>query len=97
MNVKAKYPSVKQIELITLVRGPNNELCPGNTSRNISVAPEIDAAIQETADESGGLVKVGPKAYAPDCSMFQPNITTLTDAGAKAVAPMMVEYYKAHP
>ena len=96
-NIKTKYPAVRQIELLTLARAPNNQPCPGNSSRNIAIAPEIDAAIQSVADKSGGLVKVGPRYYVPDCSLFVMNITTLTDGGGARVAPQLIEYYNAHP
>ncbi len=95
-NIKTHYPSVKQIHLITLARGPDNMLCPGNMSRNISVAPEIDAAIQAVSDKSGGLVWPGPKYYVPDCSMFMANTTTLIDGAGAKVAPQLIAYYKAH-
>jgi hypothetical protein len=93
-NIKVKYPSAKQIELLTLARGPNNQLCPGNTSRNISIAPEIDAAIESIAAKSGGMVKAGPKYYVPDCSMFEGNTTTLLPGVGAKVAPQLIEYYK---
>jgi hypothetical protein len=96
-NIKTKYPSVRRIELLTLARAPNNQPCPGNTSRNIVISPDIENAIQAVADKSGGLVAVGPKYYVPDCSMFLMNITTLTDNAGALVAPMLVDYYKAHP
>jgi len=93
-NIKTHYPSAKLIELLTLARGPNNQLCPNNTSRNISIAPEIDAAIQAVSDKSGGTVKPGPKYYVPDCSMFEGNTTTLTAGTGAKVAPQLIEYYK---
>jgi hypothetical protein len=96
-NIKTKYPSVRRIELLTLARAPNNQPCPGNTSRNIVISPDIENAIQAVADKSGGLVAVGPKYYVPDCSMFLMNITTLTDNAGALVAPMLIDYYKAHP
>ncbi|HXI58462.1 MAG TPA: hypothetical protein VNO55_20485 [Polyangia bacterium] len=96
-NIKTKYPSVRRIELLTLARAPNNQPCPGNTSRNIVISPDIENAIQAVADKSGGLAAVGPKYYVPDCSMFLMNITTLTDNAGALVAPMLVDYYKAHP
>ncbi|HEV3189340.1 MAG TPA: hypothetical protein VGY54_02525 [Polyangiaceae bacterium] len=95
-NIKTKYPSARRIELLTEVRAPNNQPCPGNSSRNIVIAPEIDAAIQSVADKSGGLIQVGPKYYVPDCSLFMTNITTLVDGGGAKVAPQLVEYYKTH-
>jgi hypothetical protein len=95
-NIKTKYPSARRIELLTEVRAPNNQPCPGNSSRNIVIAPEIDAAIQSVADKSGGLVQVGPKYYVPDCALFMTNITTLVDGGGARVAPQLVDYYKAH-
>jgi hypothetical protein len=96
-NIKTKYPSVRRIELLTLARAPNNQPCPGNTSRNIVISPDIENAIQAVADKSGGLAAVGPKYYVPDCSMFLMNITTLTDNAGALVAPMLIDYYKAHP
>lgn len=96
-NIAAKYPSAQQIELLTLARAPNNQPCPGNTSRNIVIAPEIDAAIESVAARSGGKVKVGPKYYVPDCALFEMNITTLVAGGGARVAPQLIEHYKARP
>jgi len=96
-NIKSKYPSARRIELLTLARAPNNQPCPGNSSRNIVISPDIENAIAAVVEKSGGLAQVGPKYYVPDCSMFLTNITTLTDNAGALVAPALIEYYKMHP
>jgi hypothetical protein len=93
-NVKTKFPSVKQIDLLGMVRAPNNEMCPNNSNPSTIVKPEEDQALQAVADKSAGMIKVGPKYFAPSCDSFVTNNTNLTAAAATAVAPTVAAAYK---
>jgi len=93
-NVKTKYPTVKQIELLGMVRAPNNQMCPSNNNPSTIVKPEQDQALQAVADKSAGMIKVGPKYFAPDCDSFVTNNTNLTAAAATAIAPILAAAYK---
>jgi hypothetical protein len=93
-NVKTKFPSVERIELLGMVRAPNNQMCAGNNNVSTVVRPEEDQAMQAVADKSGGLVQIGPKYFAPRCDSFIPNNTNLSAAGASAVATALSAIYK---
>ena len=94
VNVKTKFPSVQQIELLAMVRAPNNEMCANNNNPSTIVKPEQDQALQAVADKSAGKVKVGPKYFAPSCDSFVTNNTNLTPAAATAIAPTLAALYK---
>src|SRR5258705_461627 len=93
-NVKSKFPSVKQIDLLGMVRAPNNQMCPNNNNPSTIVKPEQDQALQAVADKSAGAIKVGPKYFAPGCDSFVTNNTNLTAAAAAAIAPTLAAAYK---
>ncbi len=93
-NIKTKFPSAKQIDLLGMVRAPNNQMCPGNSDVSTVVRPEEDQAMQAVADKSGGMVQVGPKYFAPSCDSFITNNTNLTPAAASAIAPTLAAVYK---
>ena len=93
-NVKTKFPSVKQLELLGMVRAPNNEMCANNDNPSTIVKPEQDQALQAVADKSAGMVKLGPKYFAPSCDSFVTNNTNLTPAAAAAIAPTLSDLYR---
>ncbi len=98
-NVKAKYPSVKELNILTMGRAPNNMLCPNNNSKDTIIAPYEDAAFEAVAAASNGFVKVGPKYYVPDCenSYIFANDTDYTTTAANYIAMEVATYYIAHP
>jgi hypothetical protein len=93
-NVKTKLPSVKRVDLLGLVRAPNNEMCANNNSASTVVRPEQDEAMQAVADKSAGLVKVGPQYFAASCDSFVTNNTNLTAAAAVEVASALSPSYE---
>ncbi len=99
MNIQTKYPSVKEIEILTMGRAPNNMLCSNNNDTDTIIAPYEDAAFQAVADASNGLVHVGPKYYVPDCenSYIFANDTDYTTSAANYIATEVATYYVAHP
>jgi hypothetical protein len=92
-NIKAKYPGVRRIELLSLARGPGNTMCGTVPASSTSAAQ--DMAMQVVADGSAGMIKVGPQYFVPSCAAFSTTSTTsLTVAGAMAVAQMLAPAYK---
>jgi hypothetical protein len=64
-----------------------------NTDPLVVISPYIDQAIDAAARKFPGLVKVGPKIYAPNCDAFVTNDTDLVPAGAAAVARMVASFF----
>jgi hypothetical protein len=98
-NIKTKYPTAKEIDILTMGRAPNNMLCSNNSDVDTIIAPYEDAAFQAVADASNGLVKVGPKYYVPDCetSYIFANDSDYTTTAANYIATEVATYYVAHP
>lgn len=88
MNLVAKYSALKRVDLMTVIRGPGNMLCPMAPAANetIVMPPELDAALASTATKFPGLVHVAPKFEAASCSAFNGGGPHLSTAGNTAVA-----------
>ncbi len=82
-TIRGKYPAVKRIDLLTMLRAPGNKSC-GNPKT--VVEPYIDEAIAAVAARSPGLVFAGPKVEADGCDVFTKGGPHYTDAGKAAVA-----------
>ncbi|MDX2022147.1 MAG: hypothetical protein SF187_18060 [Deltaproteobacteria bacterium] len=89
-TIKAKYPNVKNIELMTFVRGPGNKDCGNETT----VSPNLDKAQQALADASNGFITVSPRFEVSSCSMYsgQPHLSA---QGNKEVAQTIGKHYAA--
>ena len=63
-TIKAKYPGLKRMDLVTQIRGPNNMLCPTapTAGETIAVPPEQDAAMAEVAARSPGSCSWAPRS-----------------------------------
>jgi hypothetical protein len=98
-TIKMKYPSVKEIDILTMGRAPNNVLCSDNNDVDTIIEPYEDAAYQEVAADSNGFIIVGPKYYVPDCatSYIFANDSDYTTTAANAIATQVAAYYVAHP
>jgi len=94
-NFKAKWPSVRRVDLVTQIRGPNNMLCPTAPTANetIAVPPEQDAGMADVAAAFPGFVFVGPKVLAHSCSEFQGGGPHLTAAGNQANVSVLSAYF----
>lgn len=94
-NFKAKWPSIRRVDLVTQIRGPKNMLCPTApiAGETISVPPEQDAAMADVAAAFPGFVFVGPKVEAQSCSDFQGGGPHLTAAGNKANVSVLADYF----
>src|SRR5256885_10638246 len=69
-NIKARYPSVKRIDLMTLVRAPGNMPCPGNLAIKTWIRPGQAEAIQIMARDNPGFVYPTPKFEVRSCADF---------------------------
>jgi hypothetical protein len=99
-NIKAKYPSVQRIELMSLTSAPNNMNCPGVTGATETVIAQVVLdAINAMPAKFPGLVFALPRFDVPQCSDFASNGSApqYTTAGAMDVAKMFGDYYQAHP
>jgi hypothetical protein len=98
-NVKAKYPSVKEMDILTMGRAPNNMLCSNNNDIDTIIPAYEDAAYAAVAAASNGFVKVGPQYFVPDCanSYIFANDSDYTTSGANGIAVMIAAYYATHP
>jgi hypothetical protein len=82
-TIRKKHPGVRRIELITMLRGPDNRTCG---SPMTVVEPYVDDAVAAVAAGSSGLVVAGPKVFAESCDIFTNGGPHYTDAGMKDVA-----------
>ena len=94
-NLVAKYGALKRIDLMTVIRGPGNQLCPTPPAANETIAlpPELDAALAAVATKHPGLVYVAPKFEAPSCAAFSGGGPHLTTAGNTAVAKDIAAHF----
>lgn len=92
--VRAHYPSAREIQLLSMVRGPRNESCGDPKS---VVESFVDAAIARVSGQFDGLVQVGPKFEVPSCELFEKGGPHFTLDGRKRVAQLIAEYYANDP
>jgi hypothetical protein len=94
-NLMTKYPGVRRIDLLTVIRGPNNMLCPTPPAagETIAMPAELDAAIAAVAARNPGFVFAGPKFEAPSCTAFSGGGPHLTTAGNMNMAKMISAYF----
>jgi len=94
--IKTRFAGVRRIEFITTIRSPQNQRCPNDNDPNIVVPTYVDDAIKNVAEQSGGLVTVGPKIEVADCKWWVGG-TDLTGEGNTGVGQRYADYYKANP
>jgi hypothetical protein len=91
-TVRAKYPGVRRIDLLTMLRAPGNRSCG---SEMTVVAPYVDEAVAAVAALSPGLVFAGPKVMAESCDVFTKGGPHFTDPGMAAVARLYRDQLRA--
>jgi hypothetical protein len=96
-NLQDKYPSVKNIELMTWVRAPGNIACPQMPAPRSVISAGEDQAIAQAAKNNPGLVTVAPKFEAKSCDEYSDNPPHPTAAGGMAWAKMFAAYYEPKP
>jgi hypothetical protein len=95
--IQSKYKP-KRIELMTLIRAPNNVPCSGTAATSEQIIPPAeDQGISATQAAFPGLVFAVPPLYVPTCSDFNPGAPQYTTAGAADVAEVYGAYYAMNP
>jgi hypothetical protein len=102
-NIKAKYPGAKRVDVMTLVRCPDNMMCnpgadygPGaNDSagkQDCYVPPYVDSAIQKVIAANPTYVALGPQ---PQMAMCNPSHdgAHMTGAGNQQAATDIATFY----
>ncbi len=95
-NLQAKYPKLKHIELLTMLRAPGNQSCPDAVNAETVVQPFIDAAIAKVVADHPGFVSAAPHFEAPNCDVFILGGPHFTADGQAAVAQVYGDYYANH-
>ncbi len=107
VTFKAKYPSLRAIDLMTMIRCPGNIKCNPNENygpganpvagrQDCYVPPFEDSAIAKVAANHPGFVSVGPKVEADVCKNPVDGAHLSADTNKKA-AQAVATYYAAHP
>jgi hypothetical protein len=96
---KAKFSALKEIDLMTMLRAPNNQICGqagmGETNEQV-VQPFVDQAFATVGAKYPTLVRVLPNFYAPSCAVFQVNSPHFADGQAAVVAKVYRDYFMTH-
>jgi len=90
--LQSKFPGLKEIDLMTMLRAPNNVSCG---SVETVVQPFIDEAIQTVVGRHPGLVRAAPKVFTPTCGVFTAGGPHYTADGMKVVAKLYGDLYAA--
>ena len=89
-TLETKFPSVKRIELMTVVRPPGNVSCGGAKS---PVAPVVDEAIVKASAAFPDLVRAAPRFELPSCDAFTNGGPHLTSEGGAQAARLVAAHY----
>jgi hypothetical protein len=97
-TLQSKYAGLKRVDLMTVVRGPQNQGCPAPPARGeyIAMPKELDDALAGVAAKFPGLVFVGPKIEAPNCAAFNGGGPHLTPQGNAEAAKAFAAYFVNH-
>jgi hypothetical protein len=90
-TLRQKYPGLRRIELLTMLRGPGNATC--GDPRSV-VQPFVDEAVTRVASAHPDIVRVGPKLEAP-CDLFLKGGPHFVAAAMPAVARIYRAHYTA--
>lgn len=85
---KTHYPNLRRIDLMTIIRGPNNMACgdPNTYAESTHIPAALDAALVQVAAASPALVHVAPQFAVDACSDFDGVGPHLTTAGNTKLA-----------
>jgi len=107
VTFKGKYPSLRWVDLMTMIRCPGNQKCNPNenygpganmdaTRQDCYVPPFEDAAIAKVAAAHPDFVGVGPQVEALACRNPVDG-AHLSVASNQHAAQLIATYYAAHP
>jgi hypothetical protein len=89
-TVHEKFPALRRLELLTMLRAPQNQSCGDPKS---VVEPYIDQALREAAAAAPGLVQVGPALQVPSCDVFEKGGPHFNASGRIVVAKLVARAY----
>lgn len=92
--IRFKYPAARRIELLPMLRAPNNVSCGDPKS---VVEPFVDQAIAKISAQFSGLVQPGPKFEVPSCAVFAKGGPHFTAEGRVEVAKLVAARYAPRP
>lgn len=107
-NIKAKYPSVKRVDLMTMIRCPNNMQCNPNQMYGVAdsdtnaqhqdcqVPKYADDAIAQVIAEDPGYVALGPQFEMTMCNPSHDG-AHMTGADNGITADKIAAFYAAKP
>jgi hypothetical protein len=95
-NLKKKYSNLKRVDLLTLMRAPNNTPCVSTNTMSI-VPAYVDDAIGKVVAAYPGFVTASPKFVAPNCNVFKSGGPHFTDAAKPAIAKIYGDSYAKEP
>jgi hypothetical protein len=87
-TLKAKYPKLRHVELMTFVRSPEGQNCGEQTT----ISPNLDAAHVAVAGRSNGFVTVAPHFVVPDCNVFS-GAPHMNPQGNMTMGDMIGQHY----
>ncbi len=95
-NMRARWPTVRVVELIPIVGGPDAQPCPYPTSIGgivdaSGMNPVMKDIIAEVAD--GSDVVAGPDPLLAACAQYRDDRGHLTDDGSRYVASELAQHY----
>jgi hypothetical protein len=106
-TIRAKRPSARRIDLMTIIRCPRNEWCHPDQpalgpdtdhdakKQDCHVPEYVDSALARVAANHPGLVSIAPKFEAPQCAAKIDGIH-LQEQNGPAAAPI-ADHYRSHP
>jgi hypothetical protein len=94
-TLQARYPGVKRIDLMTVIRSPGNRPCPAPPvpGEYVAMPQELDDGLAAVASRFPGLVFVAPRFEAPSCEAFQGGGPHLTATGNADVARAIAAHF----
>ncbi len=97
--IQAKYAGVRRIDLMTIIRGPDNQACgdPNAYAESTHIPAPLDAALAQVAAASPTLVHVAPQFAVDDCSDFEGVGPHLTAAGNAKLAAEIAASFAGQP
>ncbi len=91
-TIRAKYPSVRELELLTMFRGPGNASCGDPKS---AVDAMVDRAVTQVVGAAGGVAQAGPRFEVSGCDAFSKGGPHFSETGAVAAAQLVAAHYRA--
>jgi len=90
-TIRKKYPNVRRLELLSMVRTPGNVSCGSDKG---VVNPVVDTAIDAAAARQPSVVAAGPRFEVKSCEDLEKGGPHFTKTGGAAVAKLIAGHYR---